>query len=115
MNLPKTIFPSPQNQKVTNIKCVVIGHILEGFLETPDAKVQFKVRGTAKNHQEIVQGKTTINNGAGKLKLPRSILKNQGKTKVLPVLPTTTPLKVISQYGNAEAEHSVTIHLPSLQ
>ena len=92
------------------------GHcILEGFLETHDANVQFEVRGTAENHLEIEQGKTTINNGLPPLKPPRSILQNQGKTKVLPVLPTTTPLKVISQYGNAEAEHSVTIHLPSLQ
>ena len=90
----------------------VYGHILEGFLETHDANVQFEVRGTAKNHQEIEQGKTTINDGLPPLMPPRSILQKQAKTKVLPVLPTTTPLKVI---GNAEAEHSVTIHLPSLQ
>ena len=92
----------------------VYGHILEGFLETHDANVQFEVRGTAENHQEIEQGKTTIKEGALPLMPPRSILQNQGKTKVLPVLPTTTPLKVTSQYGNAEAEHSVTIHIPSL-
>ena len=74
-----------------------------------------EVRGTAENHREIEQGKTTTNDGLPPLMPPRSILQKQAKTKVLPVLPTTTPLKVISQYGNAEAEHSVTIHLSSLQ
>ena len=88
------------------------GHILEGFLETHDVNVQFEVRGTAENHQEIEQGKTTLNDGLPPLMPPRSILQKQAKTKVLPVLPTTTPLKVIV---NAEAEHSVTIQLPSLQ
>ena len=72
----------------------VYGHILEGFLETHDANVQFEVRGAAENHREIEQGKTTINEGALLIMPPRSILQNQGKTKVLPVLPTTTPLKV---------------------
>ena len=53
-------------------------------------KVNDRLQGPATNLRKFAQGKTTING------IPSPILQNQGKAKVLPVLPKT----VLVLYSN---------------
>ena len=61
-------------------------------------------KSTAENCQEFELGKTTINGGALLPLLLHSILQNQGKTAVLPVLPPMAPLPLVLEVPQSDVK-----------